>query len=224
MEFYRLLDAIKRKLWIIALSAIGGAVFLGGYSYTISTPIYETETTLYIMKQSNSILSGNDINLQDITLSRELIKDYGHIILSRKVLEPAIQSLNERGINVTNISPAISVKLKNDSNVMSILVRWYDPVQAAEIANAVSQSFALEIRQLANTSSVGILDEAQAPLASIPVNHVKVAIVGFLAGAILSFAIIYVRELFDSTIRSVSEIEKGLGLNVVGVIPGHNIS
>jgi len=77
---------------------------------------------------------------------------------------------------------------------------------------------------LANTSTVGILDEAHVPLASVPVNHMKMAIVGFMAGAIISLAFIYVRELFDSTIRSASEIENGLGLKVVGIIPGHNIS
>ena len=176
------------------------------------------------MKQNNSLLSGDSINLQDITLSRELIKDYGYIVKSRKVLDPAVQNLNSRGINVTNINSAISVNLKKESNVMSIVVRWHDPIVATEISNAVSRSFIAEIRQLANTSSVGILDEAQVPLAPVPVSHMKKAIVGFMAGAFISLAIIYVRELFDSTIRSASDIEKGLGLKIVGVIPGHNIT
>ena len=224
MEFQRLVDAIIRKFWLIGICAICGSVLLGGYSYATSFPVYQTETTLYIMKQNNSLLSGDSINLQDITLSRELIKDYGYIVLSRKVLDPAVQSLNSRGINVTNISSAISVNLKKDSNVMSIVVRWHDPIIATEISNAVSRSFIAEIRQLANTSSVGILDEAQVPLAPVPVSHMKKAIVGFMAGAFISLAIIYVRELFDSTIRSASDIEKGLGLKIVGVIPGHNIT
>lgn len=224
MEFQRLVDAIIRKLWLVVLFAVGGAFLLGGYSYATGVPVYQTETTLYIMKQNDSILSGEGINLQDITMSRELIKDYGYIVLSRKVLEPAIGALNERGINAGDISSAIGVDLKQDSNVMSIIVRWYDPVQAAEIANAVSQSFTAEIRAMASTNSIGILDEARVPLSPIPVNHVKMAIVGFMAGIIISLAIIYVRELFDNTIRSASEIEKGLGLKIVGIIPGHNIS
>lgn len=224
MEFQRLVDAIIRKFWFICIFAIGGSVLFGGYSYATSFPVYQTETTLYIMKQSNSVLSGEGINLQDITLSRELIKDYGYIVLSRKVLDPAIRNLNERGIKVTDISSAISVNLKKDSNVMSIVVRWHDPVEATEISKAVSQSFISEIRQLANTSSVGILDEAHVPTASVPVSHIKLAIVGLMAGVIISLAIIYVRELFDNTIRSVSEIEKGLGLKIVGIIPGNNIS
>lgn len=224
LEFQRLVSAIIRKFWAIALCAICGAVLLGGYSYANSYPIYQTETTLYIMKQNNSLLSGDSINLQDITLSRELIKDYGYIVLSKKVLDPAIQSLNSIGINATDISSAISVNLKRESNVMSIVVRWHNPLEAREISNAVSRSFITEIRQLANTNTVGILDEAQVPLYPVPENHLKKAVVGFMAGALISLAIIYVRELFDSTIRSASDIEKGLGLKIVGIIPGHNIT
>jgi capsular polysaccharide biosynthesis protein len=224
MELQRLIHAIIRKIWLVIIFAIMGSVIFGAYSVATAKPMYQTETTLYIMKRSSSVLSGDSINLQDIALSRELISDFANIILTRKVLEPALKDLNDQGVSVSGIESALSIGLKKDSNVMSIGATWPDPVQGAQIANAVSRSFKNEISTLTNNNSVGILDEAPVPLYPIPSNKAKMIILGFIAGMMVALGIIYVRELFDSTIRSASEIEDRLDLKVIGVIPENNIS
>jgi capsular polysaccharide biosynthesis protein len=224
VDLQRLIHAIIRRIWLVALLAIIGSGIFGTYSVMTASPVYQTETSLYIMKRSDSVLSGDTVNLQDIALSRELIKDYGYILLSRRVLEPAIAELNAAGIPVAGIGGALGVGLSEESNVMSISVTWPDPVQAAAIANAVSRSFTQEVSVLTSNNSVGILDEALVPAYPIPSNHVKMIVVGFMAGMIIALGLIYVRELFDNTIRSAAEIENGLDLKVIGIIPEYNIS
>lgn len=223
MDLQRLLLAIKRKLWLIIFVAICSSVLTGVYSVNTATTMYQTETSLYIMKRSSSTLSGEPINLQDIAVSRQLITDYGHILLTRAVLDPAIDELSSEGVPVQGLGNALSVNLKKDSNIMSIVVTWPDAAQAIKIANAVSHSFIAEITRLTNNNSVGILDEAKYSY-MIPTNHIKNIITSFLLGAFLVIGVIYIREFFDNTIRTVSDVDNHTGLKIIGVIPDHNIS
>lgn len=224
MDLQRLVDAIVRKLWLVIVCAVIGGGLFGANSVISASQEYQAQTTLYILNRSTSLLSGSSPNLQDIAASRELAKDYAQILLSRRVLEPAKAELATEGVPVTGIESALQVNVTKDSSVLSIMVTWPDPQQAAQIANAVSRSFVDEISTLTNKNSIGILDEALTPAAPVPVNHLKLVIVGALAGIIVALGIIYIRELFDNTIRSASEIENRLDLKVIGIIPEHTIS
>lgn len=224
MELQRLINAIWRKLWLVIVCAVVGGGLTGAYSVMTAKPEFQTQTSLYILNKSSSFLSGNTVNLQDITASRELVKDYAQILLSRRVLEPAMNKLAAEGVPVAGIGSALKVNMTKDSSVISIAVTWPEPGQAARIANEVSRSFVDEVSLLTNNNSIGILDEALAPEAPVPVSHMKLVIVGVLAGIIVALGFIYIRELFDNTIRSASEIENRLGLKVIGIIPEHNIS
>ena len=98
-----------------------------------------------------------------------------------------------------------------------------DAVTAAAVANAMSRAFTEQVRAMTNSDIVGILDEAVVPEEPVPVNKTKNIVIGMLAGMTIGFVIIYIRELFDMTIRSVDEVEYNLNLPVVGIIPQHNI-
>ncbi|TYP69135.1 YveK family protein [Paenibacillus methanolicus] len=224
MEFERLVYAIIRKIWLVVLLALVGGVAAGSLSVATAQPVYQTETTLFVMKRSSSMLSGEAITYNDIALSRELIKDFSQILLSARVIEPAVREVGIEGVTSADVSVATGIRLIEESNVMSIVITWPDATEAVNIANAVGRSFASVIGSLTNdTNSVGIIDEARVAY-SVPPGHAKMVIFGIMAGLLLSLAYIYVREIFDSTIRSAKEIERGLELKVIGIIPEYNIS
>ncbi|WP_281884325.1 YveK family protein [Paenibacillus sp. YYML68] len=224
MDLQRLLNAIMKKSWLIVLCAIVGGSLATYVSLFMTKPMYQTSTTLYILNRSSSVLSGNSINLSDIALSRQLISDFGNIIQTRKVLEPALAELNDPELTVGAIASATSVHLMKESNVVSIIVTWPEPEQAARIANAVSRSFTSEISKLMGQNSIGTLDQALVPERPLPSKRSVLLVVGVMAGAIIAVGLIYVRALFDNTIYSAADIERGTDLKVMGIIPEHNIS
>jgi capsular polysaccharide biosynthesis protein len=85
--------------------------------------------------------------------------------------------------------------------------------------NTLAQVFIDEATRIYPTGNVQIMDYA--PLPDIPVSPNKklnVAI-AFLLGIMVSLGIIFLIEYMDNTIKTEDDIEKYLGLPVIGIIP-----
>lgn len=223
MDILRLVNAIKRKMWIIFLFSFAGGGLAGFVAFFLTTPTYQAETTLYIMNRNRTSIIGESPNMEDIMTSRQMIKDYGEIIRSRKVMSAVLRDVKGTELTEEILQRMVSVDLKKDSNVMAIRVVWYDPETAANLANSISKAFTAKIRELTNSNNVGVLDEALVPDQNMPMGRTKKAMMGFLAGMAMGFGLIYILEVFDTTIRDTRDVEQGLKQRVVGIIPVHDI-
>lgn len=219
MEIKRLFDAIVRKSWLIVLLMVVGGLVTGYVSFYFTAPTYEAETTIYAMYRNKVGSTGS----QDITASRQLVSDYSQIIDSSTITSLAILELKDFNLTEEDLTKMVSVSLQKDSSVLAIRAVSTDPKVAAAVANAMGRAFTGKMRQLINNDSISILDAAKIPEHPIPVGHTKNILVGVLAGMAAAFGIIYLSELFDTTIRAAEDVEYGLKLRVVGIIPAHNI-
>jgi len=223
MGLGRFLNSIVRMLWlIILLGAIGGG-FTAYTSYYSTTPMYRAETTVFAMSKGSSTDGSKSINYQDVMLSRQLVQDYQEILTSEKVLELAVKQLEKYQITQAQLKSMIQASTKNDSSVIAISAEWDDPKIAAEASDAVTQAFIISLNEITNGSIIGILNQAKVPQFPISDNSNKNIIIGTLAGFIVAFAFIYIRELFDTTIRYVEDVEHNMKINVVGIIPTYGI-
>jgi Capsular polysaccharide biosynthesis protein len=222
MEIRLILYAVARKWWlIILLAGLGGGIgyYLNVYS---AHSIYSADTKLYVLNR-DKVLTGQILNSQDIAMSQQLVKQYSGIFYSRSVTSAAAKELADYGLSESMIASMVELSNKEDSNLLTIKARASDPVLAAAIANAMGKEFNSLIRTLTQSDYIGILDEAQVPLQPIPNNGMMKVLIWILAGVVSALAIIYFIEYFDTTVRSAEEIEKGLGLNIIGIIPEYDI-
>jgi capsular polysaccharide biosynthesis protein len=101
---------------------------------------------------------------------------------------------------------------------LKISVKDTDPVEAAEIANTISDVFIKEVMRILKVDNVEIIDEA------IPLNNpinVKLmlnAAIAFILGIMAGVFIIFILEMLDRTIKTAEDVEKHLGLPVIGSI------
>ncbi|HWQ89322.1 MAG TPA: Wzz/FepE/Etk N-terminal domain-containing protein [Desulfitobacteriaceae bacterium] len=223
MEIKQYFYALVRKWWLLAiLVALGG--LLSYLSVVLAPPMYKADSTLYIMNRSKVLTTGQTITSQDLVVSQLLVKQYTAVIYSRSVISAVAQALDNQSITEENILSMIGITSETDSNILTISAQWYDPVVAAEVANHTGQEFVNQIRKLTNSDNISILDEAVVP--DTPVSNKKSlkVLIGLLAGFLIAAGSIYVMEYFDTTVRSVEDIEKSLGLRVIGIIPEHDIA
>ena len=186
-------------------------------------PMYQTNTKLYIMNLNKMKTNGQTLNSSDLEFSKQLVQRYFDIIYSRSVASLVSQEVKEHNLSENEIMSMVSISSKLDSNVFTITARGYDPTIAAAVANATGRVFSTQIRQLSNIDNVGILDEALVPKYPVSNNGLNIILLGLLAGLMVAFGIIYIIEYFDTTVRSVEDIEKGLKVRVIGIIPENNI-
>ncbi|MEH7482988.1 Wzz/FepE/Etk N-terminal domain-containing protein, partial [Neobacillus drentensis] len=185
-------------------------------SYFFLTPIYQASTQILVNQKKNeqSLYNSNEVqtNLQ-------LINTYNVIITSPAILDIVSKELN---LNMTaaQLKGKITVGSETNSQVVNLSVQDPDADVAAQIANKTAEVFKKEIANIMNVDNVSILAKADVtenptPIKPRPLLNVAIAIVvGLMAGVGLSFLL----EYFNNTIKNEQDVEKVLGLPILGVI------
>lgn len=213
-EYYYII--MKRIKIIIALFlvAVCASAFI---SYFVLDKVYESSATLIINKVAD-IKTDNNIDINQITVNQKLVKTYIYIVNSDRVLNRVIADLK------LPLSPAalrlkLTVASEGETEILRINAQDSSPALAQKIANSVALSFQDEIIKILKIENVQIIDNAK--LSNIPVNPkplMNIAIAAFLSLA-LGVGIVLLIEYLDNTVKSPSDLEKVLGLTILGTIP-----
>ena len=213
IDVLSLLRTIWRKKFLILLTAILTTGLAFAYSAFLVTPQYDSTTRLYVVNQSSDNVAG--ITNQDLQAGSFLVKDYKEIILSQDVLQNVTTTL---GIT-EDIKDKITVTIPTDTRILSITVRDSDPNQAATIANTLRDEAAKKIIEVTKVSDVTTL-EAALPAENPSTPQTKRNLVlGFVAGAFLATALVLVLEVLDDRVKRPQDIEEGLGMTLLGIVP-----
>ena len=213
IDVLSLLRTIWRKKFLILLTAILTTGLAFAYSAFLATPQYDSTTRLYVVTQSSD--NGAGITNQDLQAGSFLVKDYKEIILSQDVLKNVTTTL---GIT-DDIKEKITVNIPVDTRILSITVRDSDPNQAATIANTLRDEAAKKIIEVTKVSDVTTLEAAlPAEKPSTPQTK-RNLVLGFVAGAFLATALVLVLEVLDDRVKRPQDIEEGLGMTLLGVVP-----
>ena len=213
IDVLSLLRTIWRKKFLILLTAILTTGLAFAYSAFLATPQYDSTTRLYVVNQSSD--NGAGITNQDLQAGSFLVKDYKEIILSQDVLKNVTTTL---GIT-DDIEEKITVDIPVDTRILSITVRDSDPNQAATIANTLRDEAAKKIIEVTKVSDVTTL-EAALPAENPSTPQTKRNLVlGFVAGAFLATALVLVLEVLDDRVKRPQDIEEGLGMTLLGIVP-----
>ena len=213
IDVLSLLRTIWRKKFLILLTAILTTGLAFAYSAFLATPQYDSTTRLYVVTQSSDNVAG--ITNQDLQAGSFLVKDYKEIILSQDVLKNVTTTL---GI-ADDIKEKITVNIPVDTRILSITVRDSDPNQAATIANTLRDEAAKKIIEVTKVSDVTTLEAAvPAEKPSTPQTK-RNLVLGFIVGAFLATALVLVLEVLDDRVKRPQDIEEGLGMTLLGVVP-----
>lgn len=211
-----LLETLKKRLVLIVSITVIAAIISGVVSYYFLTPIYQASTQILVNQKKNeqSLYQTNEVqtNLQ-------LINTYNVIITSPAILDIVSKEL-ELGMTASQLKGKITVGSEKDSQVVNLSVQDPDATVAAQIANKTAEVFKRQIKSIMSVDNVSILAKADvsenpAPIKPRPLLNVAIAIVvGLMAGVGLAFLL----EYFNSTIKNEQDVDKLLGLPILGVI------
>lgn len=216
IDLRELLGIVKRRWWMIALITFFVVLATIIYTFFVVTPIYESATT--VMVSSSAINRTGDMDLTEINLNRRLAETYGEIVRSRRV---ANQVIDEMGLNMSHgaLQNKINVSQVRDTEFIRISVTDPDPVFATNIANQVAEAFKDNIVEIMNVDNVSTLDVAVTPANPVSPNERLNIAIGFVLGVMIGVFIVFLREYLDNTIKTKEDVERHLGLPVIGSVP-----
>jgi len=210
-----LLVLIIKKWWVIAVCII--ICFSIAYTWTnyFVDPIYSPSTTLYVGKD----VSSEGIQTSDLNLGLILIDDYREIAKSKLVSNEVISELGLENISAHSLSKRIEVTQKNESRVIQISVRDTDPQRAMVLTNKVAEVLKKKIVEIMQIENVQIIDKAEVDYTPLSPNKVLNYVIAVLLGFITGLGLIILIKYFDNTIKTIEDVQKYLGLPVIGIIP-----
>ena len=208
----------EKKILILLVTFLFAAVSLA-YSIFLVTPQYSSTTKVYVVNQKKD---DKAITTQDVQLGSLLVKDYKEIILSNKVMED-VADKSGTGLTAKELAKKVSVDAPKDTRIISITVRDKDPQVASELANTVKEVSADQIKEVTKIEDVTTLEEAKAATSPSSPNIPKNGILATVLGFIIAVAGVVLFELLDDRIKRAEDIEDGMGLVLLGVVPDTKI-
>jgi len=211
-----LLKTLRKRLRLILIITFMAILISGVVSYFFLTPVYQASTQL-LVNQSKSEQSAYQYN--EVQTNLQLINTYNVIIKSPAILELVIKEL-KLDMSVSELNGKITVGNETNSQVVNLSVQDTNAKMATKIANKTAEVFQKEIVNIMNVDNVSILAKAEvtdhtSPIKPKPLLNVAIAlVVGLMAGIGIAFLL----EYFDTTIKNEEEIEKLIGVPVLGTI------
>ena len=214
IDVLELFHVLLNKFWIILLAGMIAALAFVGGTILFITPQYQSTTKMYVLSKQDN----NTITQQDMQTSLSLTKDYAELIKSRTVTEGVIAQLN---LDLTHeqLLSKMSVDSATDTRILSITVTDPDPYEACKIANAIRDVAANHIKNVMDIDAVNVVETANIPDQKSSPSISKNGVIGGLLGVLLSVAIILIAYISNDTIKTQEDVERYLGLSMLGTIP-----
>lgn len=209
---------LGKRIWTIVLITAISIAVSGVLSYFVLEPQYQTFTTLMVGKPKEYQNYDQKLDYNEVLLNQKLVTTYGELVKSRVVTDEVINNLG-LDLSYKDFAEKVSVNLVKDTEIIKIEVTDTDPKLAAVIANETAQVFMKHVKDIMMVENVQVIDEARVP--EIPVKprpKMNMAIAGVL-GLMISIFLVFLLEYLDNTIKTPEDIEKYLGLPVIGTIP-----
>ena len=161
----------EKRIQILLITAI---FIVLGIIYTVGfvKPKYQSKTSLLLATNSSSQSNANGITTNDLTLNSKLVSTYSDMVSGNKIIREVIKNL---GMNLQedDVKKSISVKARDNADMIDIIVKNDDPVVAQKIANETTKVFIENVKQYYKIENLYIYDEAEVENEPYNINHKK---------------------------------------------------
>lgn len=139
--------------------------------------------------------------------------------------KPAKVEYTGEGYSMTTsqLSDAITIKTQTNSQVFSVSVETDNPKKSAAAANTIASVFKKRIKKIMNVNNVTIVARATTPGEPSSPNVKLFTLAGAVLGLLISFMVVLMRDLMDTSVRNNDFMDDEMGLTNLGQITHINL-
>jgi len=212
---------ILRKSWLlIVVATLLGVGVAAAYSLT-RTPEYEASSTVFVSTQT----SGNVAELQQgSSFAQARINTYVGLVETPIVLNPVIAKM-DLDMTSTELARKVSASAALNTTLITVTVEDADPVQAADLANAIAASLSSAVPEIEPSSAEGAspvrltrVSDALPPLSPSSPNVPLNLALGGLVGLAIGIGIAVLRSVLDNRVWSPRDVAQVTDVPLIGAI------
>ena len=213
-----LLGVIRRRLWIIVLSAVLLAGATVGFSL-LQVPMYEASIKVMIgQERTENAVSNLGSDVQGL---QQLTQTMAEAVNTYPVAEAVIRRLDLQ-ISSEDFLENLSAEPVGGTQFIEISYEHANPEQAQRIVNAVGDEFSdlvSEVNPTTNAVGATVWEQAVTPDDPVSPKPLRNGLVALMVGAMLGVALVFLFDHLDDSWRSPEEAEQISGVPTLGVIP-----
>ena len=210
-----IIDAVKKRWKIIALTTVLATVVSGIFSFFIISPTYEASTKIFIGKEG---AESEGYNSSDVSMYQNLIKTYSELIKTKDLVNKAIDN-SEYDLSVNSVLNGITVNTLTGTQILQISYQSKSPSIAKNMLESITNEFITKAEELVPNGNVKILESVELPKNPVAPNKKMNIAIAFTLGMMVGFGIVFLLEYLDNTYKNKEQLEKDLDIPVLGVIP-----
>ena len=204
------------KKWHIILIVV--ILTLIGVIYTLgfTRPMYSSSVTLSLTTSDDNTATSTT---NDITVNTKMAATYKEFIKTKNVLTDIIK---KSGVDISEdeLKDEINLNAVEDTALIKISVKNSSAQRAKMLVSAAADVFKEQVTQMYSIKNVQVIDEPEVPSSPYNINHKKDVLMFAAAGVVIAFLyVIAETTLFDTTIKTVDDIERGFKMPVLASIP-----
>lgn len=210
ISFKLLFKSLFKHFWTIMLIVLIAAILTAVYTQFFVTPVYMAKTASNLLVDDLNATQGSNLSTTINMMSTYAVK-----VKSDKTMEIASNMIANGLIPPDELSELISVSYEKDGTILYISAIYTDPINAARIANAVTEAAQASIGGVNwdITNSAVIPEEPLSP--SLLKNVAVAAIVALVA----SYGFFLLMDIYNTKIISEEQLSSVLDAPVLGAIP-----
>jgi capsular polysaccharide biosynthesis protein len=225
MELRRYFTLIRRRLGLVIAAVIVGAI--GGFVSTSRTPVYTATATIYVGSLN---LGTNQAQLYAEAGLNQVVATFAQMIPSPVIAQKALDKTHLQGL-AGAVAASTTANVVTGTNLINVSVSDSNSRNAIRLANGVSSAFVSQIAHY--QSGGGTVATSQGAVPNEPAyvfqnatsasrassGVTKKVLLGALLGLVGSILIVLLLDYLDITIKSPEELERRVGLPVLGIVP-----
>ena len=209
---------LKSWKWIF-LGTLICALAVGGWSYFMITPTYTATSKLYMVSKTEDSI----VNLTELNIGTSLAADYTELIRIRDIAEEVNEALS-LDYSPEEISGMLTIENVPNTRVLKISVNNASPEEAMQICNMTAEAAQRILPERTDALKPKIVEYAIKPKVKSGPDNTKNALLGGLAGFMLSSGILTLLYIMDNTFHNEEDFERTFGMIPLCVIPEGDIS
>jgi capsular polysaccharide biosynthesis protein len=205
----------KRILMILSL-VVSFAVIALLVSYFLITPTYEASSSVVVNQEENVDVSALNTAIQS---NISLINTYKIVMTSPVILDEVANEMN-LSLSSDDLAGKLAVTSEADTQIITVTATDTSQAEAADLANTTVDVFQRKIPELMNLDNVkplSLAEKVDNPSPSSPNLFLNTAI-ALILGAMVGIGLAFLLEYLDNTVKTEADIEKRIGVPVIGII------
>ena len=213
MTLFELLALLRKHLTIVVALPLATAAIVALGSIFLPNE-YTATTTMYVLSKTAEETQ-TAITQSDLSAGQMLTNDVSTILRSARVKADVAEQFGMENLNGYDLS----ITSSTTTRVITLAVTGTDPAQTAAVANALVEATSRIASEVMQIESVNVIDAAKVPTQPSGPRRALYTLVGFMAGLFAAVAIVVIRDMLDTRVRSGSDVEELVGVPVVGHFP-----